>query len=103
MGPWINEIPAFGSILNWPQQPTNTRICSTSLCYCDRTDRGPGVSLVSDWIRPWPEGLRLVRIALPLPSEPRRMGLIWPRVSQRLHISAHRGRRFRLNVDAISA
>lgn len=49
-------------------------------------DRGLGVSLVPDWIRPWPEGLQLVRIPLPLPSEPRRMGLIWSRASQRLRL-----------------
>ena len=35
--------------------------------------RGLGVSLVPDWVRPWPEGLSLVRIALPLPCEPRRI------------------------------
>ena len=28
-------------------------------------DRGLGVSLVPDWARPWPEGLRLVRMPLP--------------------------------------
>ena len=49
-------------------------------------DRGLGVSLVPDWVQPWPEGLSLVRIALPLPCEPRRMGLIWSRASQRLRL-----------------
>ncbi len=50
-------------------------------------DRGLGVSLVPDWIRPWPEGLDLVRIPLPLSGEPaRRIGLIWSRASQRLRL-----------------
>ncbi|CAN7262040.1 MULTISPECIES: LysR family transcriptional regulator [unclassified Variovorax] len=49
-------------------------------------DRGLGVSLVPDWIRPWPEGLRLTRIPLPLPFEPRRIGLIWSRASLRLRL-----------------
>lgn len=46
-------------------------------------DRGLGVSLVPDWARPWPEGLDLVRIPLPLPSEPRRIGVVWSRSSVR--------------------
>jgi DNA-binding transcriptional LysR family regulator len=46
-------------------------------------DRGLGVSLVPDWARPWPEGLRLVRMPLPLPSEPRRIGIVWSRSSVR--------------------
>ena len=49
-------------------------------------DRGLGVSLVPDWTRPWPEGLRLARIPLPLPFEPRRIGLIWSRASLRLRL-----------------
>lgn len=46
-------------------------------------DRGLGVSLVPDWARPWPEGLDLARIPLPLPSEPRRIGIVWSRSSVR--------------------
>jgi DNA-binding transcriptional LysR family regulator len=46
-------------------------------------DRGLGVSLVPDWARPWPEGLELVRIPLPHPSEPRRIGVVWSRSSVR--------------------
>lgn len=42
-------------------------------------DRGLGVSLVPDWSRPWPEGLRLVRIPLPREFEPRRIGVVWSR------------------------
>lgn len=46
-------------------------------------DRGLGVSLVPEWIRPWPEGVRLVHLPLPMPAEPRRLGLIWSTTSQR--------------------
>ena len=49
-------------------------------------DRGLGVALVPEWIRPWPEGLRLVHLPLPMPSEPRRMGLIWSRTTQRTRL-----------------
>jgi DNA-binding transcriptional LysR family regulator len=49
-------------------------------------DRGLGVSLVPDWARPWPEGLRLARIPLPQPSVPRRIGVIWSRASVRLRL-----------------
>jgi DNA-binding transcriptional LysR family regulator len=46
-------------------------------------DRGLGVSLVPDWVRPWPEGLNLVRLPLPLPAEPRRIGVVWSRATVR--------------------
>jgi DNA-binding transcriptional LysR family regulator len=49
-------------------------------------DRGLGVSLVPDWARPWPEGLNLVRIPLPLPSEPRRVGVVWSRSTVRIRL-----------------
>ncbi|KRG44480.1 LysR family transcriptional regulator [Stenotrophomonas pictorum JCM 9942] len=49
-------------------------------------DRGLGVSLVPDWARPWPEGLNVVRIPLPLPSEPRRIGVAWSRSSVRIRL-----------------
>ncbi|MBN8482686.1 MAG: LysR family transcriptional regulator [Xanthomonadales bacterium] len=49
-------------------------------------DRGLGVSLVPDWARPWPEGLRLVRMPLPLPAEPRRIGIVWSRSSVRVRL-----------------
>ena len=38
-------------------------------------DRGLGVSLVPDWARPWPEGLKLARLPLPEESVPRRIGV----------------------------
>ncbi len=39
--------------------------------------QGLGVSLVPDWTPPWPEGLDIVRIALPAPVPIRRMGIVW--------------------------
>ncbi|KRG66622.1 LysR family transcriptional regulator [Stenotrophomonas terrae] len=47
-------------------------------------DHGLGVSLVPDWAKPWPEGISVVRIPLPEPSEPRRIGMVWSRASVRL-------------------
>ncbi len=49
-------------------------------------DRGLGVSLVPDWARPWPEGLKLVRIPLPLAFEPRRVGVVWSRATIRIRL-----------------
>lgn len=49
-------------------------------------DRGLGVSLVPDWARPWPEGLRLVRIPLPDATVPRRIGIVWSRSSVRVRL-----------------
>lgn len=44
--------------------------------------RGLGVALVPDWAPPWPEGIRLQRIALP-DSEARQMGVLWNRSGPR--------------------
>ncbi len=49
-------------------------------------DRGLGVSLVPDWAKPWPEGLHLVRLPLPLESVPRRIGIVWSRASVRVRL-----------------
>lgn len=49
-------------------------------------DRGLGVSLVPDWSHPWPEGLRLVRLPVPLDSEPRRIGVVWSRSTIRIRL-----------------
>jgi DNA-binding transcriptional LysR family regulator len=46
-------------------------------------DRGLGVSLVPDWATPWPEGIRIARLPLPLEFEPRRIGVVWSRSSIR--------------------
>ena len=46
-------------------------------------DRGLGVSLVPDWAKPWPEGLQLARIELPIAFEPRKIGVVWSRTSTR--------------------
>ena len=49
-------------------------------------DRGLGVSLVPDWARPWPEGLRVVRLPLPRAAEPRRVGVLWTRSTIRIRL-----------------
>jgi len=49
-------------------------------------DRGLGISLVPDWVRPWPEGLHLVRLPLPHPFEPNRVGIIWSRSTIRIRL-----------------
>ncbi|WBV41798.1 LysR family transcriptional regulator [Pseudoroseomonas cervicalis] len=61
-------------------------------------DRGLGVALVPDWAPPWPAGLRLVRIALPRPCPPRRIGVLWLRNSARARLV-----RAFLAEDALSA
>lgn len=49
-------------------------------------DRGLGVSLLPDYAPPWPEGLNIVRLPLPLESEPRRIGVVWSRSSIRIRL-----------------
>ena len=49
-------------------------------------DRGLGVSLVPDWATPWPEGLQVVKLPLPKPCEPRRIGILWSRSTVRLRL-----------------
>jgi DNA-binding transcriptional LysR family regulator len=46
-------------------------------------DRGLGVAILPDWPPPWPEGLRLRKLALPVRSLIRRTGLLWRRGSLR--------------------
>ncbi|MBV6307235.1 LysR family transcriptional regulator [Candidimonas humi] len=46
-------------------------------------DRGLGVSLIPDSMYPAPPGLNLVKHALPMPSEPRRIGMVWQRACPR--------------------
>jgi DNA-binding transcriptional LysR family regulator len=45
--------------------------------------QGLGVAIVPDWAPPWPEGLRLQRLALP-GCEPRETGILWSSSSARL-------------------
>jgi DNA-binding transcriptional LysR family regulator len=46
-------------------------------------DRGLGVSLVPDIASPLLDGQKVVKIALPMASEPRRFGILWLRASAR--------------------
>ncbi|WP_175906776.1 MULTISPECIES: LysR substrate-binding domain-containing protein [Burkholderia] len=46
-------------------------------------ERGLGVSLVPDIASPLAERLRIVRLALPKPTEPRRFGILWRRGAAR--------------------
>ena len=57
---------------------------SSLLAIAMMVDRGLGVSLVPDIASPLLEGQRVAKIALPLPSEPRRFGILWLRASARL-------------------
>jgi DNA-binding transcriptional LysR family regulator len=49
-------------------------------------DRELGVSLVPDWAPPWPEGLTLTKIPLPLSKQKRRLGVVWRRSSPNLRL-----------------
>lgn len=49
-------------------------------------DRQLGVSLVPDWAPPWPEGLAVKKLALPLSTEKRRVGLLWRRSTPRIRL-----------------
>jgi len=44
-------------------------------------DRNLGVALVPDAMLPVPDGLRLAKLSLPIPFEPRRIGVVWRRSS----------------------
>lgn len=44
-------------------------------------DQGLGVSLVPDWQRPWPAGIKVRKINLPDTGLTRRIGLFWMRAS----------------------
>ena len=59
---------------------------SSLLAIAMMVDRGLGVSLVPDIASPLLEGQRVAKIALPLPSEPRRFGVLWQRASARLRL-----------------
>ncbi|KLJ00816.1 LysR family transcriptional regulator [Luteimonas sp. FCS-9] len=63
-------------------------------------DRGLGVSLVPDWQQPWPAGLRLARLPLPEPAEPRRIGIVWSKASVRSRLVAALREQCRLQTRA---
>jgi DNA-binding transcriptional LysR family regulator len=46
-------------------------------------DRGLGVSLVPDIVSPLTAGLDVVKMALPVKTDPRRFGVLWHRASPR--------------------
>jgi DNA-binding transcriptional LysR family regulator len=46
-------------------------------------DRGLGVSLVPDIVSPLTTTLKVARLALPTPTEPRRFGVLWQKTSPR--------------------
>ena len=56
---------------------------SSLLAIAMMVDRGLGVSLVPDIASPLLEGQRVAKLPLPLPSEPRRFGVLWLRASPR--------------------
>ncbi len=49
-------------------------------------DRDLGVSLVPDWAPPWPAGLTLHKLAMPIPFHKRRIGVLWRRASARVRL-----------------
>ena len=49
-------------------------------------DRGLGVSLVPDWMPPWPEGIDIARLPLPERRMGRRIGIVWSRSSVRTRL-----------------
>ena len=67
-------------------RPRERFVLSTLDAIAVMVDRGLGVSLVPDWAPPWPEGLTLARLPLPLPAEPRRIGFLWRKGSARIRL-----------------
>jgi len=59
---------------------------SSLLAIAMMVDRGLGVSLIPDIASPLLEGQHVAKIALPLPSEARRFGILWLRASARLRL-----------------
>lgn len=49
-------------------------------------DRGLGVSLVPNWAPPWPEGLDVLPLPLPVRRVGRRIGIVWSRSSVRTRL-----------------
>lgn len=67
-------------------RPRERFVLSTLDAIAVMVDRGLGVSLVPDWSPPWPEGLSLAKLPVPLPTEPRRLGLLWMKGSARIRL-----------------
>ena len=67
-------------------RPRERFVLSTLDAIAVMVDRGLGVSLVPDWSPPWPEGLTLAKLPLPLPAEPRRIGFLWMKGSARIRL-----------------
>lgn len=59
---------------------------SSLLAIAMMVDRGLGVSVMPDIASPLLDGQRVAKIPLPLPSEKRRFGILWPRASPRLRL-----------------
>ena len=49
-------------------------------------DRALGVALVPDWAPPWPAGLNLTKLPVPIPWQKRRVGLLWRHASARFRL-----------------
>jgi DNA-binding transcriptional LysR family regulator len=49
-------------------------------------ERGLGVSLVPDIVSPMTAALQVARLSLPVPTEPRRFGVVWQRASPRARL-----------------
>lgn len=49
-------------------------------------DRGLGVSIVPDWSPPWPEGVSIIRLPLPIHEIGRRIGVVWSRGTIRMRL-----------------
>lgn len=49
-------------------------------------DRGLGVSLVPNWSPPWPEGIAVARLPLPVEEIGRRIGVVWSRGTIRMRL-----------------
>jgi DNA-binding transcriptional LysR family regulator len=49
-------------------------------------DRALGVSIVPDWSPPWPEGISIVRLPLPVKEIGRRIGVVWSRGTIRMRL-----------------
>ena len=49
-------------------------------------DQGLGGSLVPEWSKPWPEGIKVAKLPRPGEAPVRDLGVLWPRSSPRSHM-----------------